>query len=649
MAITITSTPPKTYTAYPTGLISVMPVMNNIAYSVSSNNTAKCNFQYIADVYVNGVMVKRLERFPNQSGSAEFKIQTVLQDYLKANPMIDLVGFNTNPERIISYQVKFGEAYDNSVSCNSTISVFPNLTNSEIAYAWKGALQYRESVDYRTTSPYEMSRTKPGKFLTHSPETIMIGMGEQAELSYMVMPGQENVSEFVIIETFDRNGNVLQQYPISNGIGPVSNQNEMIQTIGVGPENINNAFGIPFIDQFTHKYRISLASAISTPLNQNTTMQYLSGVNGWTTDSFPGCGSSFGITVSNQMSFVIPDVSCGDTMTSTYYGSGTFVQGTTYTVTINISAVNNPSGNAFSVTPIIGGVLGTPVTSLGTTTVPVTAGPGGILQLQGYMDADTAGFGSHSFDISLVEVKDATIKRTSEYKYYEIDRRKSRFNPVRFRWLNTLGGYDSYAFNKLTVKTTSIERTEYQKLMPTNYSIGDRGRTNIAITAKDRISVTSNWLTEKEETWMKELFISNDVYVQDVNPIYTFTSMQASDPSFPTNDPIVTLNPYLDSETVDKLQGKSFLGDKSDPSSYAVFNGTKLALEVTQSTITLQIASGANVTDDCGYISLANAQLKEDPIILTSTSFEEKVKANTRNINTTIEFEYAFDLNTHRN
>ena len=636
MAITIINQPPSAKAG-----IQIMPAFNNISYTVSSTNTAQCKFKYVADIYVNGTNVKRLKQFANQTGQAEFKINKVLQDYLKNNPQINLLGFVNDPTRILEYQVKFGEEYDVTSNCSGTPTVFTNLTQTGIAYTWYASLQYKEYYNYinTTTAEFILSNAKPAKFLTHQPETILIGMGEQAELSFLNLPGFGTDASDLNIETFDQYGNLLDTRNITNPNTTVTNYLSMFNTVGVGPENINNYFGFPVINKNVFKYRVWLSDIASGVLNQNPFLQYMGGSNFWTTDSFPGCSSSFGITVANEMTFVVPDVSCGDTMTIQYTGGG-FVPGITYSIVVNIVTVNNPSGNVYSVTPVLGGTVGTPFSGLGTAGQNIVCGPSGILELVGYMDADTAGFGSHSFSLNVVFITSQGGNRTSEYKYYEIDRRNTKYNPIRFRWLNRLGGYDSYSFNLYNETTTSIERTEYDKLLNTNYALGDRGRTLISVTAKDRVSANSNWLTEKESIWLENLYTSLNVFIQETNKIYNIKGFQP-DVTTPTYFDAILSCPLSDEEIL-LLDAQNFYVDVCS----IQLGITVPGIVLNSNTIALQEV--IPFVNECGILYLANQSRPLIPIIIASNNFTSKTKGKTKNINQTIDFEYAFDKNIQR-
>lgn len=644
--ITIINQPITTQISY--GIYSsVMPVYNTIEWGVSSDNISNCKFKYIADIYVNGVYVKRLKLFPDKNGEANFKINRVLEDYIINTSITNLMTsslFQAISSPILEYTVSFGEEYDTSTDCDQVSTVYPDLLITDINYAWNGAMQYREYYDFNnSTHPYILSSIKPGKFLTHSPSTILIGMGEQAELTFLNMPNSGYNADRIVIETYDRNGIMLDtnDYPNPN-IG-VSDYTQMYNIVGVGPENINNIIGYPLVNVNTYEYKVYLVGTDSAQLLNNPTLQYLSGTNSWTTDNEVGCSAYFGITVADKLQFVLPDASCRQLFTVQYYDFN-LTANKTYNVTYTVDTLNNPSSEAQYSQISIGGNLGTANVGLGTFTENIQAGTGGVLRIIGYMDADTAGFGSHSFSINNIEIYEVGGTRTSEIKTYQIDRRPSRYKPLRFRWLNRLGGYDSYSFNLAKNRTTTINRTEYDALLKTNYAIGNRGRTITSVTAKDRINANSNWLTEAESNWLEELYTSSSTFVQDTNIIYNFWKIAPL-----VGKPVLYVScPLSEQEQLD-LNGDSILIDKCDKTVNFDLETVWPADVISDNRIRIITTLYDPISSDSGIFYRWRNQLAQVPIIITSSLFNEITKAKTKNISQTIEFEYAFDKNIQRN
>lgn len=173
--------------------------------------------------------------------------------------------------------------------------------------------------------------------------------------------------------------------------------------------------------------------------NQN--LQYLGGVNFWTSSTFAGCSTSFGITPANKLEFIMPDVSCGDTL-EIEYTKETFEEGKSYKISVTIDNVNNPSGSTYGIKVSLGGNESAFITAIGTTTVDVVCGAGGVLKMIGYFDADTSGFGTYSFSATTFVMTD-----TTPYRIYLNDESSCTGSgkEIAIRFLNRFGIWHYYS------------------------------------------------------------------------------------------------------------------------------------------------------------------------------------------------------------
>lgn len=114
-----------------------------------------------------------------------------------------------------------------------------------------------------------------------------------------------------------------------------------------------------------------------------------------------------------------------------------------------------------------------------------------------------------------VVIRDSSANNISETKIFYLNSRCSRYKTYRFWWLNRLGGFDALSFDLKSSRNLSITKGSFTKLLPANYSIGDRGETVISVDANTAYTVASNWLTENEAFWLEELFTSPEVYVYE--------------------------------------------------------------------------------------------------------------------------------------
>jgi len=96
------------------------------------------------------------------------------------------------------------------------------------------------------------------------------------------------------------------------------------------------------------------------------------------------------------------------------------------------------------------------------------------------------------------------------------------YDGVRFAWKNEFGVWDYYTFTLQTDKAFSIERASYEQTFvpfssdyPVPYSKERRGTVNYYNQPIQTQVANSNWLTQDEADWLRELFFSANVFYQD--------------------------------------------------------------------------------------------------------------------------------------
>ena len=96
------------------------------------------------------------------------------------------------------------------------------------------------------------------------------------------------------------------------------------------------------------------------------------------------------------------------------------------------------------------------------------------------------------------------------------------FDPIRFTWLNNLGGRDWYTFIKRNTFTQSASRSIFYKLpgywSAASYSVQDNsparyGTTTFRMDLSNNWTASTNWLTEEESEWLRSMFASPHVLV----------------------------------------------------------------------------------------------------------------------------------------
>lgn len=93
-------------------------------------------------------------------------------------------------------------------------------------------------------------------------------------------------------------------------------------------------------------------------------------------------------------------------------------------------------------------------------------------------------------------------------------------------FLNRFGGFESYDFSKLSRKTYDIERKDYGRLSYRMDASGNLAyynssnvyydtRTTYASQFREKLKLTTDFLTDDQNTWLADLIVSPLVYVQD--------------------------------------------------------------------------------------------------------------------------------------
>lgn len=97
----------------------------------------------------------------------------------------------------------------------------------------------------------------------------------------------------------------------------------------------------------------------------------------------------------------------------------------------------------------------------------------------------------------------------------------SKYDPIRFKFMNNYGKYDYYTFTGAKTKNTNIKRNTY-KSNPNewsgvnyNYSRMSRGLNQYETILDDTITINSDWITEAESVWLEQLITSPDVYIYE--------------------------------------------------------------------------------------------------------------------------------------
>ncbi len=91
------------------------------------------------------------------------------------------------------------------------------------------------------------------------------------------------------------------------------------------------------------------------------------------------------------------------------------------------------------------------------------------------------------------------------------------YDVIRLAFLNKLGGFDYWSFNLVSKYTSSINRNQINRALPYDYQIGDRGRDVIYSEAVENWTINTDFLTDDNALFIRELVESSNVYVIEDN------------------------------------------------------------------------------------------------------------------------------------
>lgn len=91
------------------------------------------------------------------------------------------------------------------------------------------------------------------------------------------------------------------------------------------------------------------------------------------------------------------------------------------------------------------------------------------------------------------------------------------YDIVRLTFLNKLGGYDYWNFNLVSKYKSNIKRTQIDRSLRPLYDIGERGRDVIYSTAVENWTINTDFLTDTDALFIRELVESSSVFIVESN------------------------------------------------------------------------------------------------------------------------------------
>lgn len=123
-----------------------------------------------------------------------------------------------------------------------------------------------------------------------------------------------------------------------------------------------------------------------------------------------------------------------------------------------------------------------------------------------------------------------TVNPSGSYASFRFNKEGAQcgYDGVRFAWKNEFGVWDYYTFTLENSKSTSIERESYTQTFvdyatpneTVSYNRERRGIKQFYNKLTQTQTANSNWLSQDEADWLKELFYSTNVYQQIGNDFF---------------------------------------------------------------------------------------------------------------------------------
>jgi len=117
-----------------------------------------------------------------------------------------------------------------------------------------------------------------------------------------------------------------------------------------------------------------------------------------------------------------------------------------------------------------------------------------------------------------VVIKNASTNRSINYVFYNAavyGQTDCHNDKIRLGWVNSRGGWDYFNFTKRSEFTDEIERKTYRKVLFNGttavFSANDRGLQDRRNLMQQVLSITSDYISENEFTFLRSLLVSNQV------------------------------------------------------------------------------------------------------------------------------------------
>lgn len=113
-----------------------------------------------------------------------------------------------------------------------------------------------------------------------------------------------------------------------------------------------------------------------------------------------------------------------------------------------------------------------------------------------------------------IQLADSGLSAIKESFRFNIDG-QCYDNDIRLRWLNPLGGMDSYTFSSKKKEEVRFSQRSFDKVIGNSFNVEDRGDTTLKVSGTDHIEIFSRSEPRATITWLDEIGMSSQVWIDD--------------------------------------------------------------------------------------------------------------------------------------
>jgi len=472
----------------------------NLIYTISSSNVPQFQYRYIADLYLSGSATK-LARFKypqNSSNTANIDLGRPIGDYLGTNYSwkADIVDISSETSNV--FTVKFGEEYGTSYT--SPVTEFANEVTASIQVL-NGNIQYPALGEYSKTTNVRTDAVSSINFNAnaYTLNNSSIGadgaarFGDQTLSNNPNMLTQPSTAKRMVPQTFSLS---YQAYPkelydnaslkgfyVAQGIGNDDYATETyIDTTPFNNTGVTVYFSL-FDDNNTLIWESNTCSEGNVVAKYNPVVDNLG-------DEPPGT-LAVGVGLPNLAACL----------------NNTDLTGSLGTGPLSASISSSAQWNWYQI-----GVYADNYRSTWSAHwyYNEDKGPDNLLSF-------TSGTGSISPNGAFTEFALPIRPGMWANKYYPTYCNNEK---TRFAFINSFGVWDYYNVYMPTRRVTNVDRKTYTQPYLnyderiTSYNVSNRGNTQYYTEYTDQFEITTDMLDSQESQWLREMFESDDVYIQ---------------------------------------------------------------------------------------------------------------------------------------